>query len=166
MAAKVANELAAMILDRNQRQRTDRAGSTLRFFNQAVDRLSSDLNRLEADILKFKTQNKDTLPESLDFRRNQQGSLQERLISLEREETDLRTKRGNLIATYTNAGQFAGAAPVTPEQQMLADLNWALCGLARDLFGNEPAYKSTARPDRIVAKFPVGQPYQGRQERR
>ena len=64
MAAKVANELAAMILDRNQRQRTDRAGSTLRFFNQAVDRLSSDLNRLEADILKFKTQNKDTLPES------------------------------------------------------------------------------------------------------
>ncbi|WP_276121610.1 GumC family protein [Pararhizobium qamdonense] len=126
MAAKVANELAAMILDRNQRQRTDRAGSTLRFFNQAVDRLSSDLNRLEADILKFKTQNKDTLPESLDFRRNQQGSLQERLISLEREETDLRTKRGNLIATYTNAGQFAGAAPVTPEQQMLADLNRAL----------------------------------------
>jgi len=126
MAAKVANELAAMILDRNLRQRTDRAGSTLRFFNQAVDRLSADLNRLEAEILKFKTENKDTLPESLDFRRNQQGSLQERLISLEREETDLRTKRGNLIATYTNAGQFAGAAPVTPEQQMLADLNRAL----------------------------------------
>lgn len=126
MAAKVANELAAMILDRNQRQRTDRAGSTLQFFNQAVARLSSDLNRLEADILKFKTNNKDTLPESLDFRRSQQGSLQERLISLEREESDLHTKRGSLIATYTNAGQFVGAVAVTPEQQILADLNRAL----------------------------------------
>ena len=126
MAAKVANELAAMILDRNQRQRTDRAGSTLQFFNQTVARLSSDLNRLEADILRFKTENKDTLPESLDFRRSQQGSLQERLISLEREESDLHTKRGNLIATYTNAGQFVGATPVTQEQQILADLNRAL----------------------------------------
>lgn len=126
MAAKVANELAAMILDRNQRQRTDRAGSTLQFFNQTVARLSADLNRLEADILKFKTENKDTLPESLDFRRNQQGSLQERLISLEREESDLHTKRGNLIATYTNTGQLVGAVPLTPEQQILADLNRAL----------------------------------------
>ena len=126
MAARVANELAAMILDRNQRQRTDRAGSTLQFFNQTVARLSADLNRLEADILKFKTENKDTLPESLDFRRSQQGSLQERLISLEREETDLRTKRGNLIATYTTTGQLVGTAPLTPEQQILADLNRAL----------------------------------------
>ena len=126
MAAKVANELASMILDRNQRQRTDRAGSTLQFFNQTVARLSADLNRLEADILKFKTENKNTLPESLDFRRNQQGSLQERLISLEREESDLHTKRGNLIATYTNTGQLDGAVALTPEQQILADLNRAL----------------------------------------
>jgi len=126
MAAKVANELAAMILGRNQRQRTDRAGSTLQFFNQEVTRLSSDLNRLEDDILKFKTANKDTLPESLDFRRSQQSSLQERLISLEREESDLRTKRGSLIATYTNAGQLVGAVSLTPEQQILVDLNRAL----------------------------------------
>lgn len=126
LAAKVANELAAMIVDRNLRQRTDRAGSTLQFFNQKVARLSSDLNRLEADILKFKTENKDTLPESLDFRRSQQSSLQERLISLEREESDLHTKRGNLIAAYTNAGQLVGATPLTPQQQILADLNRAL----------------------------------------
>ncbi|MBP1862308.1 GumC family protein [Rhizobium herbae] len=126
MAAKVANELAAMILGRNQRQRTDRAGSTLQFFNQEVARLSSDLNRLEADILKFKTGNRDTLPESLDFRRSQQSRLQERLISLEREESDLHTKRGSLIATYTNAGQLEGAVSLTPEQQILADLNRAL----------------------------------------
>ena len=126
MAAKVANELAAMILDRNQQQRTDRAGSTLEFFNQTVARLAADLNKLEGDILAFKTKNKDTLPESLDFRRSRQGSLQERLIALEREESDLHTKRSNLIATYTNTGQLVGAVPLTPEQQNLADLNRAL----------------------------------------
>lgn len=126
MAAQVANELAAMILDRNQRQRTDRAGSTLQFFDQTVARLSSDLNKLETDILAFKNKNKDTLPESLDFRRSQQGSLQERLIALQREESDLHTKRGSLIATYTNTGQLVGSVPLTPEQQILADLNRAL----------------------------------------
>lgn len=126
VAANVSNELATMILARNQRERTDRAGSTLDFFNQSVTRLASDLNRLEADILKFKTENKDTLPESLDFRRTQQGSLQERMISLQREESDLHTKRGSLIATYSSAGQLAGAAPLTPEQQILIDLNRAL----------------------------------------
>lgn len=128
MAAKVANELAAMILARNQRQRTDVAGSTLDFFNQKVAKLSSDLTHLEADILKFKNENRDTLPESLDFRRSQQSNLQERLISLEREETDLRTKRGNLIATYTSVGQPSGNVQLTPEQQVLMELNRSLAG--------------------------------------
>lgn len=126
IAADVSNELAAMILARNQRERTGRAGSTLDFFNRSVTRLASDLNRLEASILEFKTENKDTLPESLDFRRAQQGSLQERLISLHREESDLYIKRSSLIATYTSAGQLVGAAPLTPEQQILMDLNRAL----------------------------------------
>ncbi len=126
LAARVANELANMILARNQRQRTDRAGSTLQFFNQEVARLGTQLSKLEADILKFKTENKDTLPESIDFRRTQQSNLQERLVSLEREESDLRSRRINLIATYTNTGRISDAAPLTPEQQMLADLNRAL----------------------------------------
>ena len=51
----------------HQRQRTDRAGSTLQFFNQEVARLGTQLSTLEADILKFKTENKDTLPESIDL---------------------------------------------------------------------------------------------------
>jgi uncharacterized protein involved in exopolysaccharide biosynthesis len=126
LAAKVANELMGMILGRNQRQRTDRAGDTLQFFNQEVTRLGADLNRLEADILRFKNENKDTLPDSLDFRRTRQISQQERLVSLEHEEADLRSRRGNLVATYTATGQIANADPLTPEQQTLVDMNRAL----------------------------------------
>jgi uncharacterized protein involved in exopolysaccharide biosynthesis len=126
LAAKVTNELAALLLTRNQRQRTDRAGSTLQFFDQEVARLDADLKRIEADILKFKNANKDALPENLDFRRSQQINLQERLISLEREEAELRTRRNTLIATYTGSSQVPGGIALSFEQQTLADLNRAL----------------------------------------
>jgi uncharacterized protein involved in exopolysaccharide biosynthesis len=126
LAARIANEIAGMLVARNQQQRTDRAGNTLQFFNQEVARLGSELSRVEAEILKFKTDNKDTLPDSIDFRRTQQSSLQERIVSLEREEAELRSRRSGLIATYTNTGRLSDATPLTPEQQMLADLNRAL----------------------------------------
>jgi polysaccharide chain length determinant protein (PEP-CTERM system associated) len=126
LAAKVANEIVAMILAKNQSERTDRASSTLQFFDQKVSRLDADLRKLESAILKFKNENRETLPDSLDFRRRQQSSLQERLVSLEREESDLRTRRNGLIVTYTSTGQLSDSIPLSPEQQMLADLNRAL----------------------------------------
>ncbi len=125
LAAKAANELASLILSRNQRQRTDRSGDTLQFFNDEVKRLDSELNRTEAGLLKFKNENRDSLPESLGFRRQQQSSQQERLISLEREEADLRARRSMLIESYRATGQYANA-PISAEQQMLQDLNKAL----------------------------------------
>jgi succinoglycan biosynthesis transport protein ExoP len=125
MAARGANELASLILMSNQRQRTDRSGNTLQFFNDEVKRLDSELNRTEANLLKFKNENRDSLPESLDFRRQQQSSQQERLISLEREEADLRARRSMLVESYRATGQYANA-PVSPEQQMLQDLSRAL----------------------------------------
>lgn len=126
VAANVANEIASMILGLNQQQRTNRAGSTVKFFDQEVSKLGTSLNQIEADILEFKNANKDTLPENLEFRRSQQSLLQGRLGGLEQEEAELRSRRSNLIATYASAGQLTGAAPATPEQQMLADLNRAL----------------------------------------
>lgn len=126
VAAKIANQIAAMILGSNQQQRTDRASSTFQFFNQDVSRLVTELSRLEADILKFKTENRNTLPESLDFRRIQQIALQNRLISLERDEADLRTRRGNLIAGNSDDGLPRASTHQTSEQQTLASLKQAL----------------------------------------
>jgi polysaccharide chain length determinant protein (PEP-CTERM system associated) len=123
LAAKAANELASSILLDNQRQRTGRAGDTLRFFNDEVNRLDVELNRIEADLLKFKTDHKETLPESLEFRRQQQASQQERLVALGREEADLRARR-SLFAE--NAFTTGNVGPLSTEQQMLLDLNKAL----------------------------------------
>jgi len=126
LAAQVANELATSILNRNQQQRTDRAGNTLEFFDDEVKRLDGDLSRIEAELLKFKNENRETLPESLGFRRTQQSTLQELLISLEREESDLRTRRSLLVETYMVTGKYPTGEPLTAEQQMLLDLNKAL----------------------------------------
>lgn len=126
MAADVANEVTSMLVARNQRQREERAGNTLAFFDREVRRLGAELAKVEGDILKFKTENKDTLPDSVEFRRSQQSSLQERFAALEREESDLRSRRSGLIATYSNTGQLSDATPLSPEQQMLAELNRAL----------------------------------------
>ncbi|WP_331376001.1 GumC family protein [Sinorhizobium chiapasense] len=126
LAAKVVNELVELMLIKQQQQRTGRAADTVKFFDQEVARLGSDLNRLEAEILRYKNENADTLPESLEFRRSQQTSQQERLIALEREESDLRAKRSNLVESYALTGQTVDGRVATPEQQMLLELNRAL----------------------------------------
>ncbi|MBD0415671.1 GumC family protein [Oryzicola mucosus] len=126
LAAKVANDIVASILSRNMLARTDKAEDTAKFFNGEVARLGSELSRLEAEILKFKNANKDALPDSLDFRRNRLSSQQERLSQLEREEAQLQSRRNKLIEMFETTGGVASAVPVTPEQQMLRDMNRAL----------------------------------------
>lgn len=159
MAANVANDIAAMILGRNQQQRTDRAGSTVKFFDQEVAKLGASLNQIEADILKFKNANKDTLPENLEFRRSQQSLLQGRLAALEQEEAELRSRRSNLIVTYANAGQMTGAAPVTPEQQMLADLNRALADQLAIFSEDSPSIKTLrTRIHTLQSRMVLSQP--------
>ncbi|TWG96737.1 polysaccharide chain length determinant protein (PEP-CTERM system associated) [Mesorhizobium sp. J18] len=126
IAAKVVNELVSFILARNARTRADRAEDTLQFFAAEVDRLGANLTRLDQEILRFKNNNKDALPDSLEFRRNQQRGDQERLSMLEREEASLRSRRNNLVQMFETTGLVTNAGPATVEQQMLQDLNRAL----------------------------------------
>ncbi|MEQ1955489.1 lipopolysaccharide biosynthesis protein [Mesorhizobium sp. CN2-181] len=126
LAADVANELTKLILDRNAQQRNDRAGDTLQFFEREVTRLKADLTKVETDILKFKNENSETLPDSLEFRRSQQMSQQQSLLSLEREQSELRSRRNTLVLVYETTGQVAKSGPITFEQQQLLDLHRAL----------------------------------------
>ena len=125
-AADGANEIAAFILSKNALQRTARAGETMRFFELEVDKLKSELSGIEAEILKFKNENKDTLPDNLEFRRSQQLSQQQGLQMLEREDAELRSRRNTLVQVYETTGQVAKSGPLTLEQQQLMDLNRAL----------------------------------------
>jgi uncharacterized protein involved in exopolysaccharide biosynthesis len=82
LAAEVAREMTNEIVQANARLRTGSAAETLQFFEQSVKSLGVKLGRLEDEMLKFKTKNKDALPDSLEFRRAEQARQQERLAQL------------------------------------------------------------------------------------
>lgn len=105
LSAQVTNAFVTRILKENRRLRTGRADDTLEFFEQEEERLGRDLDRTNAAILEFKLANKNSLPDSLDFRRTRQVAEQERLLRLLREEADLKDKRRRLVEFYENTGK-------------------------------------------------------------
>ncbi len=126
MAARVANRLVSVILNKNVSLRTDRASDTMQFFTRETSRLGNELSAIESQILKFKNANQGALPESADFRRTQQSNQQERLLLLDREEATLRSRRNNLMRSFEATGRVASSGPPSPEQQTLDDLNRTL----------------------------------------
>ena len=131
-AAQVLNEYLTLIQKEDVQSRTGRATQTLEFFEQEAARLNEELAKRSARILEFKTQNADALPESLEYRLNQQTLLQERLAQLEREISGLDEQRNRLVQIFEATGQVGGIGgpTLTPEQQQLeelrAELNEAL----------------------------------------
>ena len=118
LAADVTNEVVTLILQENVEMRTTVAGQTLDFFTQQVDTLEQELTQISAQILQFQEANQDALPDSLNFRRQQQAAAQERLVEQERIETVLRDRRERLIQLYEQTGSIDA---LIPEQQMSAE---------------------------------------------
>ena len=126
IAAAIVNEFVSLILQKNRRVRNGRAEETLAFFSSEVSRLNDELKKQDAEILKFENENRDALPDSLDSRRVQQSTAQQRLQMLEWEEAGLRNRRNSLIEMYQSTGDTGPAAVLTPEQQTLQDLKRTL----------------------------------------
>ncbi len=123
ISAAVTNELVAQMLEQNVEMRTNVAGQTLEFFVSEVARLDKELSEQGARILEYQEANKDALPDSLEYRRNRQSSLQERVLQLDRELSGLRDRRARLIEVYEKTGRpdFLGES-LTPEQRQLRQL--------------------------------------------
>ena len=123
-AAGVLNEYLTLIQKEDVQSRTGRATQTLEFFRKEVDRLSEALAERSAQILAFKTENADVLPDTLNFRLNQQAILQERLAQLDRDMILQKSQRSRLIEIYETTGQVSGnrTPNQTPEQVELVGL--------------------------------------------
>ncbi len=123
IAAAVVNELVTRALDDNVRMRTQRAGDTLDFFEQEVERLSNELSQQSARISRFKSENSDSLPEALTFRLNRESNLEERLIGLQREASSLKEQRDRVEVIYQETGSVQGTQDAdTPEVRQLRSL--------------------------------------------
>lgn len=122
-SAAVTNELVAQILEQNVEMRTSVTSQTLEFFIGEVARLDDELAEQGALILEYQEANKDALPDSLEYRRNRQSSLQERVLQLDRELSGLRDRRARLVEVYERTGRpdFLGES-LTPEQRQLRQL--------------------------------------------
>ena len=125
ITAGVLNEYLTLIERQNAEFRTTRAGNTLEFFQQEVDRLGQELDAQSARILAFKTENSGALPESLEYRLDQQSTLQEQVRQIDRDITTLRNQRTRLVDIFEATGQVTQdqAAPqLSPDEQRLQEM--------------------------------------------
>lgn len=145
LAAAVTNDVVTLILKTDVEMRTGAARQTLDFFQQDVTRLDKDLADRGAAIVRFKEAHKTALPDSLEFRRNQQAIAQERLLQVQRDEADLRDRRDRLVHLHEAAGGAddlsATSGKQTPEQKQLAQLTEQLNGLLVVLSPENPKIK-------------------------
>ncbi|WP_354063669.1 Wzz/FepE/Etk N-terminal domain-containing protein [Devosia sp. 2618] len=145
-AANLVNDLVTMILNKDVQLRTARATETVTFFDGETKRLDDEMSALDAKILAFKNDHINAMPDSMDFRRNQQTASQQRLLVLSQEEATLRKQQTDL-----QTRPFEGtAAPVTPEEQNLAALRQSLVQ-QQDLFSDTSPTIMTLRA-RIAAQ--------------
>jgi hypothetical protein len=97
-APEVAREMTNEIVQANARQRTGSATETLQFFGQSVKSLGVKLGQLEDEMLKFKTKNKDALPDSWSFAAPSKPGGTSGWRSLERED-DMMILPGSYVGT-------------------------------------------------------------------
>lgn len=130
-AAGVLNAYLTLILQQAAEFRTERAVTTLEFFEQQVERLNQDLDAKSKQILEFKNANSDALPETLSFRMSEQARLQERLARLDADIVSLQNQRAQLIR-LDEATKQIGADPnksssaLSPRQLRLSQLHQEL----------------------------------------
>lgn len=122
VAAKLVNELVTMILNKDVQLRTARATDTVGFFTQQTQSLDGQLRALDSRVLTFKNEHINAMPDSIDFRRNQQTAQQQRLLALSQEEASLRKRQADLLARPLDLS----ATALTPEEQNLQALRQSL----------------------------------------
>lgn len=136
VAANLVNDLVTMILNKDVQLRTTRATDTMTFFNQETERLDGLLRELDGKLLAFKNDHINSMPDSIDFRRNLQTTQQTRLLVLAQEEATLRKQLTDL---QTRPFDVGATVPVTPEEQNLQSLRQSLAQQQGLFAENSPA---------------------------
>lgn len=126
--AAVVNQYVTILLEASNELRAGRTEGALEFFEQEVETLSRNLDAKNAEIVEFKTENSNALPESLSFRLSRQALLQERVARAERDIEGLQSQRETIKRIYEATGQLTedGRAQLTPEQARMRQLRGEL----------------------------------------
>lgn len=117
-AARIANEFVTTVLEQNLRTRAERATETLEFFDKEEQRLASELVALEAQIQEFKRDNDKSLPESLDFRREELSRLNQSEFELDQRMLELAERRTALGSALEQAVVVQVQAPARSQEEL------------------------------------------------
>lgn len=114
MAADVANDLAAQVLEVSARRQSSVLRETLQFYDAEDDRLRREIGAVEAEITAYKNQNVQALPENL-------ASLRDQVTQLEAE---LRETDNQLMTLEQERRTIEGRSgfPRAVEQRQLAQI--------------------------------------------
>ena len=110
---KVTNELTTLYLDENLKERTEQSLSTAEFLTAEAKMLSSQLEKLDSDLAKFKSENEGALPQQKQYNNSVIDRLELQISDLDFQIKELKKRRFQLEGDLT---QISPSAPT-----MLAD---------------------------------------------
>lgn len=100
LAADLANELTAVVMEENRLRRLNKAQETAAFLSAEEARMAQQIIDIESQLVNFKSANIQAMPDMLPVLISQKASLGEDLLTIERE----------LIVLETSSRQRAGVA--------------------------------------------------------
>jgi uncharacterized protein involved in exopolysaccharide biosynthesis len=108
LAQRVANELVALFLSANVRERREQVAETAMFFTGEAAKLTERISRTEARLAAFKGQNMGRLPEQAQLTLAQKDRVESEIREVERQTSTLEERKFNLEA------QLAQVRPNVP----------------------------------------------------
>ena len=158
ISSDVVNELVTLVLAEDAELRIDGSRQTLEFYVQQVERLDEELSQLSAEIVAFKEANKESLPDSLQYRLDRRATLQERVNLAIRDRASLSDQRDRLNTLRNN--ERPQVVPLTAEEQLLQQYKGELVEWEVVLKGNsnpkvEVLKAKIAELERRIAEMPV-----------
>jgi polysaccharide chain length determinant protein (PEP-CTERM system associated) len=159
VANQVAQELVTMILARNIEDRAGRAGKTKEFFKQELDKYSNLLADVESQIVIFKNNNSDALPDSLEFRREEMSRIQARLRQIDSQELTLLEQRDQLQRTLENPSLLASIPsnrPATAEERALNEVKREIAQKSTILSESHPQMLALRAEEKALTEIVQG----------
>ncbi len=142
---QVANVLASLFLEENVRTRERQADEVSKFLETELAKVKGDLDKIDADIARFKEQNVNDLPELVQINVQSKNDIERTIDMLSNQMSQLREKEGYLQS------QLANTPPEFKEgdKQRLSDLNVQLVNLKQHF--------SDVHPDVIKTKAEIAE---------
>ncbi len=125
-AQQVANELVSLYLEENVRSRTVQTAETSEFLGAEVERLDRDVKQLEAQLARFKEENKNALPENVQLNLQIMQRTEDQLLEIRRQLQSIEASRILLKAQLAQVDKASpqiladGSAVVSPQDQLKA----------------------------------------------